>query len=349
MDISESVLRLMQLRRDSKGFFPEAYSEIDLTKGIIEDGIIKNSDSLVKVILKALRHPVYGRFDSRYAVLSVPESKSFVRVITVSKMSEADALEAVPFEAEQYIPMAIDQVYLDFKILSSDADKMKVVITASPKTLVDSYLEALREAKLRPVGVELESEAVTRCLVGPNVRGRAILILDISANRSNLVIYDQNSIQFTSSLPVGGSSMTSQIAQAQTIGFEEAEKIKRQTGLNALKDGGGVKKTLQPILGSIVEALNNAINFYREHSEGGRTVEQILLCGGGSKLKGLNDYLNTQMQTPTTLQRKNYVILGDPWVNVIPKDAGQVPPISKLDSISFATVIGLGLRGIDVE
>ncbi|PIR96822.1 MAG: hypothetical protein COT91_04695 [Candidatus Doudnabacteria bacterium CG10_big_fil_rev_8_21_14_0_10_41_10] len=351
LDISDTMLRLMQLEKQSSGFFPSAFSEVPLTKGIIQDSIIKNPEQLTKSILRGINQPVYGKYDSSFVAVSLSESKSFVRVISVPKMSEEEAQEAVPFEAEQYIPLSADQVYMDFQILEmpeSNDGKMKVVIFATPKNLVDEYLKVVKNAKLKPFVAEVESASVARSLISESENDTPTLILDISAVRSNLVIHDFGSLQFTSSLPVAGRTLTTQISQRMTISEEEAEKLKQQVGLLSQKDGGKLKEILVPQLHSIVEAVKNAINFYREHSEGSREIKQILLCGGSSKLKGLTQFLNTEL-SESGRKGKIVVKIGDPWVNVLNSNIRKVPPISKSDSISYTTVIGLALRGKEFE
>lgn len=352
LDISENTLRILQLQNTKEGVFPVAFFEQGIKKGIIEDGNVKNAEELSKNIIRAMRRPAYGKFDSQYVVISVPDSKSFVRVISVQKMTEEEAKEAVPLEAEQYIPVAIDQVYLDFKILVDTAapspDKMQVVIMATPIALADGYLEAAKISNLKPVGLELESSAIVRCLIEKGKKNDATLVLDMSASRTNLIIYDRGSLQFTSSLPVAGNNMTSQIAQRMTVSSEEAEKIKRQNGLLGLKSGKQVKEILDPLLRSLVEAIKNSINFYQEHSDGSRKINKILLSGGGSKLKGLREYLNDQLN-PAGQVTGNFVEIGDPWINVLDPKSGKVPPISKLDSVNYSTSIGLALRGLDLE
>lgn len=344
---------MMQLDVLGEWFFPVAFSDVKLPQGLIHDDQIQNAEGLARLITQSKNHPAFGRLDSPYVVFSVPEAKSFVRVISVPKMTEQEALEAVPFEAEQYIPMSSDQVYLDFKILpprqNAEADKMKVIICATPKTLVDAYVGVIKLAGLKPVAIEVESEAVARALVDKKFDSEPTLVLDMDTFHTSLIIYDFGTLQFTSSLPVAGNSLTSQIAQKLTVSADEAEKMKRQVGLLSAKDGGKARESLVPLLNSLVEAIVNTINFYREHSEGSREIRRILLCGGASKLRGLTEYLNQQINKNEIGKISRLVQLGDPWVNVLQKPFVKVPPISKNDSAGFATVVGLALRGANSE
>lgn len=353
LDLSKTALRMMQLERYGKQFFPNAFTEVRIPDGYIHEEVIQNLDGLAKLIEFHFKHPSFGVFRTPYVVLSVPEAKSFVRVITVPKMSEQEAAEAVPFEAEQYIPVSGDQVYLDYRILSEprvyEQNKMRVIITATPKTLVDNYLQVIKMARLKPVAVEVESEAVARALISAPNQKEPSLILDIDTYHTSLIIYDLGSLQFTSSIPIAGNAFTNQIAQTLTISPEEAEKVKKQIGLLSQKDGGKVRAALLPLVESLVEAIMNTINFYQQHSENSREIKRIFLCGGGSKLKGLLDQLNQRLGARSSQQSSRFVQIGDPWINVLEKPLKKVPPISKADSISFTTVIGLALRGIEMK
>lgn len=353
LDISETTLRMIQLESRGEGLFPSAFVEAKLPKGLVREDQILNAEELARAITQNRERPTFGKFTSSFVVVSVPESKSFVRVITVPRMTEAEAAEAVPFEAEQYIPVSADQVYLDFKILpdsssSRDPDKMRVVIAATPKNFIERYLEVIKAARLKPVAIEVESEAIARALIRGHGESEPVLILDVSSTHTTLIIFDAGALQFTSSVPVAGDTFTSQISQHLTISFEEADKLKRQIGLTSGKDGGRIRAALVPVLTSLVEAVSNSINFYKEHSEGGRQVGQILLCGGGSKLKGLPEYLASQVGGRAKKEGIT-VQIGDPWVNVLERPIKKVPPISKTDSVSFVTAIGLALRGVKMQ
>jgi Tfp pilus assembly PilM family ATPase len=113
---------------------------------------------------------------------------------------------------------------------------------------------------------------------------------------------------------------------------------------------GRVAAALQPILGGLVEAVVNTMNFYREHSDGNREIATIFLSGGACKIKGMAEYLSRQLAASPLIKFRHVTIRsGDPWINVIERPMKKIPPISKLDSMSYATAIGLALRGAQME
>ena len=79
------------------------------------------------------------------------------------------------------------------------------------------------------------------------------------------------------------------------------------------------------------------IDFYGEMSKQSQSVNKIILCGGGSNMKGLAEYLNQRI--------KKEVVLGSPWINL--NLGSGLPVINKEISVRYATAIGLALRGLN--
>ncbi len=359
LDISDISLKLVQFQEIGKRYGVAALSDTSIPKDVIVGDTIEDPKVLVRVVREAVSQPKFGKITTAQVVASIPETKSFVRVIQMPVLSEQEAKEAVPFEAEAYIPLPIGQVYLDWEILgpspSREGGKMTVLITAAPKDYVDDFVKILKDAGLRPLALEVESQATARSLVAS--ANEAVIIADIDTMRSSLIIYDQGTLQFTSSLPIAGNAFTESIAKALTIDFGTAEKIKREVGLGspasgAKARGDKVKKALLPVLNNLINEIKNTIRFYEEHSQEDRKISRLLLAGGSSKLKLVPSFLHEKLthqeevEHPLRSLPGIKVELGNPWVKVRRGIGGQTPPLSREDSLSYATAIGLALREI---
>lgn len=347
LDLSDTSLKLIQFAPKGRGRAIRGFSDMHLPPGIVAADKIADSKALASLIREAATHPKFGRITSRFAVVSIPETKSFVRVIQMPKMTEDEAAEAVPWEAETYIPLPVGQVYLDWVILDeAPPDKMTVLIAASPRDYVDEFLNVLKLAELKPMALEVESQATARSLVSRNTE--TVMIMDIDTVRTSLVIYDKGILQFTSSLPIAGSSFTESISKALSVDMAAAEKLKRQFGVDEDAEKGLIKKALLPVLNNLVEEIKNTMKFYEEHSGEGVKIARLLLSGGGAKLKHLPSFLHDRLTHSPEIDHQFRslpgikVELGNPWVTVLGR--GQTPPLSREASLSFATAIGLALR-----
>ena len=360
LDISDVSLKLIQISPRAGRFRIHAYSDYSIPRDTIGKERFKNPEVIVKLIRQAAAHPKFGRITTKNVVASIPETRSFVRIIQIPIMSEEEAKEAIPWEAETYIPLPISQVYLDWVILGpapatdsategEPGKKLNVLITAAPKGYVDDLVTLLKIAGLQPRALEVESQATARSLV-PSSK-ETVLIADIDTIRTSFIILENGVLQFTSSVPIAGDTFTESIAKALSLEFKEAEEIKRELGLDGEAYKGALKRAFLPVLNSLVTEIKNTIRFYEEHTDHERKISRVLLSGSSSKLKHLPSFLHeklSQQQDGEHVLRSMSglrVELGNPWVNILKKS--EMPPLSREDSLSFATAIGLAMRGAE--
>jgi type IV pilus assembly protein PilM len=347
LDISDLSLKFLMLKKKGKKFSVVSFGESKIEPGIIESGEVKNEEKLAGIIKEITK-----RVKTKYVVASLPEEKAFLQVIKMPLMSEEDLKSAILFEAENYIPLPVNEVYLDCEIVSSvhaDSKNLDVLLAAIPKRVVDPYLRVLKKAGLKPIAFEIESLSIARALIKDQKTTQPVLIIDLGATRSSFVIFSGNSVRFTCSIPISGIHFTELIAKNLKVSFEKAEKLKIIHGLReGLRIKLGEKTTLEKVKGKIFEALipglvdlvqqiKKYLDFYQAHAylagPEGKKIQKIILCGGGANLKGLDEFLELELKIP--------VEIGNPWINV-----GEVKNFPKENSLSFTTAIGLALRGI---
>lgn len=338
LDVSQSSLKLMMLEKKGKGAAVQGIAYAPMPKGAIVADAVADEKTFSYVLKQSLEKPQFGRINSRYVVASLPESKSFVRVIQVPLMSDSEIDGAVPFEAENFIPMPLDQVYMDWQKLGVAGDKINILIIASPKEFVENYLKVLDNAGLKPVALEAESQSCHRALVAEGSK-ETVLIADLQAFRSTLVMVEQGQPQFTSSIPIAGNAFTEGIARALGVSSAKAEEIKRKVGFANTADYPNIRTSLLPILTNLGAEIKNVIRFHNERSS--VQVAKVLLCGGSARLANVAEFLNTEM-ADTGVK----VELGHPWINV---PNMKKPPLNENDALGFTKAIGLGLRGLDIN
>lgn len=366
LDISDLSLKIIKLRKKRGTLSLASFGETEIPAGTIEAGEIKDEEVLAKIIKEAINKVKGEKLKTKYVTASLPEEKAFLQVIQMPKMTEEELKKAIRFEAENYIPLPIEEVYLDFQIVQpiyNHLDHLDVLIAALPKKTVDPYVTSMKKAGLSPLVLEIESQAISRALVKNEVSPFPVLLIDLGATRTSFIIFSGYSLRFTSSIPVSSQKFTDAISKTLNISFLEAEKLKQKYGLERsekiqLRKKPGETKfereiiedkkifnALIPSLIDLVEQIKKHLSYYQTHashehlsSNGKGTVTKILLSGGGANLKGLPDILSLELKIP--------VEMGNPWVNILPEPLKEVPELSYEKSLSFATALGLALRGI---
>ena len=356
LDISDGSIKIIKLKNNRGNLELASFGEKKIPKGIIEEGEIKDEASLAKIIREAVGNINGEKIKTKYVACSLPEEKSYLQVIQMPKMPEEEIKQAVKFEAENYIPLPIEKAYFDFQVIKpfyNHLDHLDVLITAIPRKIVDGYISALKMAGLKPIALEIESLAITRALIKDEASPFPILIIDVAATRTGFAVFSGHSLRFTSSIPTSSEDFTEAISKALNIDLSKAEELKRKYGLHGpqktlLKEKTGdfkfekeitedknISQALLPSLTILVSKIKTHLDYYQAHlghehlPSNVKSVEKIMICGGGANLRGLPEFLLRELKIKTEI--------GNPWANA-PKGVSELP-VEK--SLSFTTAIGL--------
>jgi len=364
LDISDLSLKIVKLKKSKDFLNLASLGEQSIKPGVIKKGEIKKEEDLVEIIKNVLNEVKGEKIKTKYVVASLPEEKAFLQIIQMPRMSTEDLKSAVIYEAENYIPLPVEEVYLDFQVIHpvNHLKNMEILITALPKKTIDSYVTCFKKAGLEIMALEVESLAIARALIKDEWSTSPLLLIDLGATRTGLAIFSGRSLRFTSSIPVSSRGFTEIISKGLGIDLSRAEGLKIKHGLEKkvrLKIKEKVEKTsegtktmeifvlfeaLIPALTDLIQQIKKYLNYYRTHTShehlptNGKEVEKILLCGGGANLKGLPEFLSLRLKLP--------VELGNPWINILPESQKEVPTLPFKKSLSYTTALGLALRGI---
>jgi len=202
VEISDSCLRIVSLKKRGRFFKLVSFGKFKIPPRIVENGEIKLQKKLAKVIEKSLIEVNGEKLKAKDIVFSLPEEKVFLKVIKMPKMTVEELREATVFEVENYIPISVEDVYLDFTILDQGVLDQKILIAASPKKVVKNYLSLFEKCGLRPQAFETESTALCRALIKENKIEKPLLIVDLKDSKTNFIIFSKRSAIFSSSIPL---------------------------------------------------------------------------------------------------------------------------------------------------
>ena len=279
-----------------------------------------------------------ARFSIDKVVAALPESQVFTRVITVPKMSGKELETAMQWESEQYLPIPLEDVSLDYRVIGSSGmvDKIDILLVAAPLTLTKKYLKIIGDAGLEVIGLETEALAAARSLVGLKPSSPTTLIVSIGAGTTDISIVSSGFIRFTRSISTGGEALAR--AVSQELGFEigRAREYMRSYGLEESQLEGKVMKAIKPIFDVVVSEVKRSIAYYTAHRKDD-LIKRVIVSGGVASLPGVLVYLAAALNLE--------VQLADPWGGLlIPEKFGR----EELEDVGprFAVAVGLALKDI---
>ncbi len=309
---------------DAVGLVVNPAGSIDFSSPVVADRL--------KVAIKQLLTET--KIKEKRVVVSVAESKVFSRILTMPMMSEAELASAIKWEAEQFVPIPVSEVELDFSILQNNIPgedrKMLVYLVAAPKKYLQSLVDLLIGAGLEPIAVESEMVAVSRALTYGTTPSTT-LILHIGAMSSVLAIVDANALTFSYVIESGGVALTRALSQSLALPLPQAEEYKRTYGLDEAKLEGKVRNGILIVLDTIVAEIRKAMEYHLSTRKS--SVTRIILSGGGAYLPSLNTHLS---QTFGGLE----VLLADPFAAAKPNKGVTLPRERSV----YSGAIGLSQR-----
>lgn len=332
LDISDVSMRFAELVETRKGLIIGRFAERAIPRGIIESGEVKKPTDL-RAILSDLKKEHH----LEYVSVSLPEEKTYLFDLHLPKMKYSELRGAIELALEEYIPLKASEALFDYEIEQETDTTIYVSVSATPRTLVDGYLEAFLDTGITPVAFEVEAQSVARAVI-PQGDKDAYMIVDFGKTRTGLTIVDGGLVQFTSTALVGGRSITEAIAKNLSLSFDDAEKIKREKGVAGFVENEDLFIPLTAIISVLRDTINKHCSYWQTHDEYGKKrmpVKKIYLCGGDANLAGFMGYLAAGLSTP--------IELAQVMINVNSLDE-YVPEINFNDSLRYATAIGLALR-----
>ncbi|HSR89403.1 MAG TPA: pilus assembly protein PilM [Candidatus Udaeobacter sp.] len=343
INIGDLSIKLVQLAPSP--FYQKQYFKIrDLRSTSLPPGLIVNGEiQQPELVLKKLNYILgkegdgYKKIGSSWAVANLPEAKSFLKLIDVEGTDNSLTSVDVAYQAKKHLPFELEDAYLDWQVISPTANdtKKQILVGAVQKTIVDSYVNLFESAGLNLVALETEAIAVSRSMItdDKDYTGQARAILDLGGARSNLVIYDHNSIQFSATLNFSGEIVTAAIAQALKIDRAEAESLKVKNGLKYDTHNPKYLPAVSSIAENLISEIKTNLLFYKEHFNNTNAVSHITLCGGMSNWENIDDFISRQLKISAHL--------GHPWKNLHNK---RLYDYEQNKSLAFACAIGLALR-----
>lgn len=334
LDIGTHSIKLIELGVTGAAHTLLAAGSIPTPPKALSSAIEADHKAVAAAVLQLIRETGAKADD---VVIALPESQVFTRVIEVPALSARELSSAISWEAEQYIPLPLDQVNLDYSILrdakETGTDKMDVLLVAAPKTLLEKYLTIIEMAELVPAAAETEIIATARALSRSvtAVKG-GVLLVSLGAQTTDLAILRGGVLAFTRSIAAGGEALSRALVSGLDFTANQAEEFKRTYGLEQDKLQGKIVTAVKPIMDTIIGEIKRALAFYSEKHKDER-VETILLSGGTAKLPGMVVYITQSVGIEAQL--------ANPWVGITRDARFRV-----LDSEgpTFSVACGLALR-----
>jgi type IV pilus assembly protein PilM len=263
---------------------------------------------------------------SKRVRLGIGNQQVVVRTVRLPTIEDPKEMEAaVRFQAQEQIPMPLDQAVLEYQVVGGvagdegGAPQVDVVVVAARREMIASFLEPVRRAGLEPVGIDLSAFAMIRALadagalaeqVEPGEKPREAVLYCNYGDVTNLAVARGRSCLFTRVSHVGLEATSARLAAARGLTPEHAFQWLSYVGLEHPPETiegdpeivGEARQALEEGLASLLEELRLSLDYYGAQ-ESALPVRQIALSGAGSAIPGLAPKMEERLGLPIQVVR----------------------------------------------
>jgi type IV pilus assembly protein PilM len=348
VDIGASSIKVVQLTRKHDRAVLETYGEIALAPyDGKEMGKAMNlsSDKIAVALTDLCRE---ASVTAAKSAVAIPFVASLVSLIEMPTADPKQLSQMIPIEARKYIPVPISEVLLDWSIIpkegksyqtvedqkpeqpSSKIEKTDVMIVAIHNDTVTKYQEIGAKTSLNTAFYEIEMFSTIRSLLDQN--SKSVMIVDIGAGSTKLYVVERGVIKNSHLINRGSQDITSALSKALNITFAEAETLKRTTDVASPQADQNIVGIMSGTLDYIFVEVNQVLLSYEKRYN--KTVNQIMLIGGGALLKGILPMAKRNFQIE--------VAVGEPFSKV--EAPAFLQNLLKSANPEFSVAVGAALR-----
>ena len=301
LDIQPGHVAAVQARANGS-IAVERAAVLPLASDTVREGEVLDEQALGE----ALRELFGSSGLAKRVRVGVANQRTVLRTLELPPVTDRKELAAaVRFEAQDQVPMPLNNAILDFHALgvhdTPAGPRQQVVLVAAQRDMVQHLLSAVRHAGLRPEGVDLSAFALIRTLYrhDPEHDGR-VLYLNVDG-LTNMAIAEGPICRFTRVVGGGLEAMASELAERRGVAVADARVSISSADLTAPEAGDGeeLRIVLENGIREIAGEVRNSLDFHRSQDTGGE-VTLVVLSGAALDVPGFADALQAELGVPLT-------------------------------------------------
>ena len=222
------------------------------------------------------------------------------RIITLPFADKSKIKQTLPFELEEHIPFALEDIVFDYQILAKGEKNTTLLTLITPKDIIQERLSLFEIPESSPDLLTMDAISLFNLTkFNWEEPGEVYALVNIGRSQTALCIVDDGKINHVRSISIAGQAITQTIQENYKLSFEDAEKAKIDNGFvltdttnvtaDQAKFSECIKKALDPLIGQLNQT------FQSNRSKGHGVVRKLFLSGGSSLLRNLPAYLSQEL------------------------------------------------------
>lgn len=303
LDIGASSLKLAEVDRTSKGYTLRSYHQLLLPKGIVHEGVLEDPQALTAKIKELVR---LSKVKRRNVVASLSGNAVISQKVSFATMSSDELRELIQDEASKYLPFDnMDDVNYDFQILGKNefnANQIDVMLVAAKTDVVERFTNAIRNAGLQPVIMDVDSFALETMYEENYDLGddEIVALVNIGASVTNINVIKSRGSILRRDFTMAGYNITADMQSNMGLPDLEEAELKKIEGPQYDEPSDVFHEHVLTAAEPILQEIERSIDYFRS-TVGGGEISRIFLSGGSARLFGFVEALSQRLNINTEI------------------------------------------------
>jgi type IV pilus assembly protein PilM len=351
IDVSSSTMKIVQLGRAHGKAVLETYGELALGPYAgVDPGKATNlsADKLGEALADLMKE---AKVSTAEAGVAIPLSSSLINVIEMPDVGENKLKEMVPIELRKYVPVSINEVVVDWRIVPrielqtrEDVEKQKkeqglkkveVLTVAIHKETIDRYTQVMQKAGVHASFLEIEVFSTIRVALEEELA--PTMIVGLGAGTTKVYIVDRKVLRESHIISRGSQEITLALTKGLGVTQQQAEEMKIAYGVLQQGVGADVGQIVSLVVDAIFAEIQRIMLSYQRKNA--RNISHVVLTGGGIIIPGLIDRVHEILQTDVTVANPFRKVEAPAFLGDVLKQVGP----------EFDVAIGVALRKLEEQ
>lgn len=308
-DMGSSMIKIVEGMYYKDELTIDKYITLKTPKDAIIDGEIKKSEELFLKLEQVMKE---NGIKAKYAICTNNSTLIINREILIPKVEEEEMDTVVRYEIQQYLPINLEDYILQVTILDEEetnlSKKINVRVIAYPDKIARGYYNLITKLNLKPYALDVNYNAINKfinCIDRNNEYEYnpkdSVAFIDMGASFIDVNIYKNENLDFTRIIKAGGNDIDEMLVERNLVSPDEVENFKVRN-IDLEEPFEPVNIYVRETIDDWIEKIEKIIQFYKNKNMGDE-VSSIVIFGGSSKLKGIDEYMTTKLGIKT--KRKN--------------------------------------------
>lgn len=307
LDIGSSAVRAAVVDTAKSSPLLRRFADMPLPPGAVVAGEILDHGAVAEAVGALWKR---NKLPRKRVVIGIASQRVIVRQVDVPHLEEEEMVEALPFQVHDAIPIPVEEAVLDYVPLEEfntpDGELMlSILVVAAQREMIDELLGVASSANLDVLAIDLSAFGLVRAAFGADLMlggDGPQALLDIGISMSQIAVVRGGITRFVRILPVGGDQFTEDLRAGLSLGYEDAEDLKRVVGVapEGMPEGEGdqaaARRTLTRTADSLIEEIRGSVNYYLTQA-GEHSLDRLVVSGNAARLPHLANRIGRALGT----------------------------------------------------